>query len=137
MSNWEASKSWRVASPFCIKIIRVSLKTFEINSHIHLFPGRHDPITWNNHIIDSKVAPWKKLVESLDNFLETIKGMRGSPSVESPSKLGKVRTFEENSYREVSSLRRIDSVFPDNDAKMLSRNLYFPKSQRQVNNKLA
>jgi hypothetical protein len=30
------------------------------------------------------VAPWKSLVESPDNFLETIKEMRESPSVESP-----------------------------------------------------
>jgi hypothetical protein len=34
-------------------------------------------------------------VESPDNFLETIKGMRGSPSVESPGKLCKVKAFEE------------------------------------------
>jgi hypothetical protein len=76
-------------------------------------------------------------VESPDNFLETIKGMRGSPSVESPGKLCKIKAFEERLTEKVSSLRRIDSVFPDNDAKMLSHNLYLPKSQRQVNNKLA
>jgi hypothetical protein len=34
-------------------------------------------------------------VESPDSFLETIKGMRGSPSVESPGKLCKVKAFEE------------------------------------------
>ena len=75
------------------KIMRVSLKTFEINSRIHLFPGRHDPITWKYHRIESKVAPWKRLVESLDNFLETIKGMRGSHLVESLGKLCKVKVF--------------------------------------------
>jgi hypothetical protein len=30
------------------------------------------------------------------------------------------------------SLGNIDLVFTDNDAKMLSHNLYFPKSLRQV-----
>ena len=73
----------------------VSLKTFKINSQIHLFPRRHDPISWKYHKVESKVAPWKRLVESPDNFLETIKGMRGSPSVESPGKLCKVKDFEE------------------------------------------
>jgi hypothetical protein len=34
-------------------------------------------------------------VESLDSFLETIKGIRGSPSVESSGKLFKVKAFEE------------------------------------------
>jgi hypothetical protein len=67
--------------------MRVSLKTFEINSRIHLFPGRHDPITWKYHKIESKVAPWKRLVESPDILLRIIKGMRESPSVESPGKL--------------------------------------------------
>jgi hypothetical protein len=76
----------------------VSLKFFEINSQIHLFPGRHDPITWKYHRIESKVTPRKRLVESLDNFLENIKGMRGSPSMESPSKLCKVKTFEDKAY---------------------------------------
>jgi hypothetical protein len=71
------------------------LKFFEINSRIHLFLGHHDLITWKYHIIESKVAPWKKLVESLDNFLETIKGMRGSPLVDSLGNLCKVNAFEE------------------------------------------
>jgi hypothetical protein len=66
-----------------------------MNSQIHFFLGRHDPITWKYQKIESKVAPWKRLVESLDNFLETIKGMRGSPSVESLGKLCKINTFEE------------------------------------------
>jgi hypothetical protein len=57
--------------------------------------------------------------------------------VESPGKLCKVRAFEERLTEKVSSLRRIYSVFPDNNAKMLSHNLYFPKSQRQVDGKLA
>jgi hypothetical protein len=67
-------------------------------------------------------------VESPDNFLETIKGMRGSPSVESPGKLCKIKALRERLTEKVS-LRNIDSVFPDNDAKMLSHNLYFPKAQ--------
>jgi hypothetical protein len=66
-------------------------------------------------------------VESPDNFLETIKGMRGSPSVESPGKLCKVKDFEERLTEKSVVLRRIDSVFPDNDAKMLSHNLYFDR----------
>jgi hypothetical protein len=60
-----------------------------------LFPGHHDPITWKYHRVESKVAPRKRLVELPNNFLETIKGMRGSPSVDSPGKLGKVKAFEE------------------------------------------
>ena len=76
-------------------------------------------------------------MESPDNFLEIIKGMRGSPLVESPGKLGKVRTFEEKSYREVSSCRRIDSVFPNNDAKMLSHNLYLFQGKMLRDEKLA
>jgi hypothetical protein len=36
-----------------------------------------------------------RFVESPDIFIETIKGMRGSPSVESPGKLCKVKAFEE------------------------------------------
>jgi hypothetical protein len=60
-----------------------------------LFLGRHDPITWKYHRIESKVEPWKRSVESLDNFLETIKGMRGSPSVGSSGKICKVEDFEE------------------------------------------
>ena len=75
--------------------MRVSSKTFEINNQIHFFRGLHDPITWKYHIIESKVAPRKRLVESLDNFLETIKGMRGSPSVESPGKLCKLKALRE------------------------------------------
>ena len=75
--------------------MQVSVKTFEINSWIHLFPRRHDPITWKYRIIESKVAPWIRLVESPDSFLETIKGMRGSPSVESSGNLCKVKDFEE------------------------------------------
>jgi hypothetical protein len=67
--------------------MRVSLNFFEINIWIYLFPGHHDPITWKYHKIESKVAPWKKLVELLDILLRIIKGMRESPSVES---LGKI-----------------------------------------------
>jgi hypothetical protein len=45
------------------------------------------------------VAPWKRLVESPDNFLETIKGIRGSPSMESLGKLQKIKGFEGKAYR--------------------------------------
>jgi hypothetical protein len=75
------------------------------------------------------MTPWKRLVELPDNFLETIKGMRGSSSVESPGKLCKINDFGKKAYRKVSSFRKIDLVFPDNDAKMLSRNLYLPKAK--------
>jgi hypothetical protein len=76
-------------------------------------------------------------VESPDNpSRDHQREKRESPSVESPGKLCEVKAFEERLTEKVSSLRRIDSVFPDNGAKMLSRNLYLPKSQRQVNNKL-
>jgi hypothetical protein len=129
VSNWEASKSWRVVQPFCIKEMRVSLKSFEINSWIHLFPGRHDPITWKYHKIESKVAPWKRLVGLPDNFLETIKGMRGSPSVDSQGNICKINAFGKRLTKKESSLRNIDSVFPDHGAKMLSHNLYLPKSK--------
>jgi hypothetical protein len=67
-------------------------------------------------------------VESPDNLLEIIKGMRGSPSVESPGKLCEEKALRERLTEKVS-LRNIDSVFPDNDAKMLSHNLYLPKAQ--------
>jgi hypothetical protein len=68
-------------------------------------------------------------VESPNNFLEIIKGMRGSPLVESPGKLCKIKAFEEKDYRKSVVLRNIDSVFPDDDVKMLSHNLYLPKAQ--------
>jgi hypothetical protein len=63
-------------------------------------------------------------VESPDNFLEIIKGMRESPSVESPGKLVR-KVLWIKAYRKKCHLRNIDSVFPDNSAKMLSHNLYF------------
>jgi hypothetical protein len=74
------------------------------------------------------VAPWKRLVESPDILLRIIKGMRESPSVESPGKLCKMKALRERLTEKVS-LRNIDSVFPDNGAKMLSHNLYLPKAQ--------
>jgi hypothetical protein len=51
-----------------------------------------------------------------------------SPSVESPRKLHKIKALRERLIEKVS-LRNIDSVLPNNDAKMLSHDLYFPKSQ--------
>jgi hypothetical protein len=38
-------------------------------------------------------------VESLDNILEIIKGMRGSPSVEFPDNLCEEKDFEGKAYR--------------------------------------
>jgi hypothetical protein len=76
-------------------------------------------------------------MESPNNFLETIKGMRGSPSVESPCKICKVKDFEERLTEKVLSLRRIDSMFPKNVAQMLSRNLYLSKRKRLMEGKLA
>jgi hypothetical protein len=61
---------------------------------------------------------------------------RESPSVESPGKLHKIKALRERLTEKVS-LRNIDSVFPDNGAKMLSHNLYLPKSPRQVDTELA
>jgi hypothetical protein len=69
-------------------------------------------------------------VESPDNFLEITKEIRESPLVESPGKLCKIRTLEERLTEKVSSLRRIDSVFPDNGAKMLSHSLYLDVKER-------
>jgi hypothetical protein len=42
-------------------------------------------------------------VESPDNIIETIKGMRGSPSVESLGKLCKIKAFEKRLTEKVSS----------------------------------
>jgi hypothetical protein len=75
-------------------------------------------------------------VESPDSFLETIKGMRGSPSMESPGKLCKIKASEGRLTEKVSSLTRIDSVFPGNGAKMLSRNLYLSQRKRLKERKL-
>jgi hypothetical protein len=44
--------------------------------------------------------------------------------VESPGKLVRERSLRQGLPKDLS-LRKIDSVFPDNGAKMLSRNLYF------------
>jgi hypothetical protein len=49
--------------------------------------------------------------------------------VELSGKLCKIKDFEEKTYRKSVVLRNIDSVFPDNCAKMLSHNLYLPKAQ--------
>jgi hypothetical protein len=38
-------------------------------------------------------------VESPDNLLETIKGMRESPSVDSPGKLCNIKAFGEKDYQ--------------------------------------
>jgi hypothetical protein len=69
-------------------------------------------------------------VESPDNFLEIIKEIRESSLVELPGKLCKIKTLEERLTEKVSSLRRIDSAFPDNGAKMLSHSLYLVVNER-------
>jgi hypothetical protein len=48
--------------------------------------------------------------------------------VESLGKLCKMKALRERLIEKVS-LRNIDSMFPGNDAKMLSHNLYLPKAQ--------
>jgi hypothetical protein len=55
--------------------------------------------------------------------------------VESPCNICKIKDFEERIT--VSYLRRVDSVFPDNGAKILSHNLYLPKIPREVGTELA
>jgi hypothetical protein len=76
-------------------------------------------------------------VESPDNpSRDHQKEKRGSPSVELPGKLCKIKALKVKLTEKVS-LRNIDSMFPDNGAKMLSRNLYLSKRERQVEGKLA
>jgi hypothetical protein len=71
-------------------------------------------------------------VESLDNpSRDHQREKRESPSVESPGKLCEVKALDKGLPKKCV-LRNIDSVFPDNGAKMLSHNLYFPKIPRQV-----
>jgi hypothetical protein len=48
-----------------------------INRHIHFLPRHHDPVSWKYHKVESKVAPWKRSVESPDNVLRIIKGNEG------------------------------------------------------------
>jgi hypothetical protein len=61
-------------------------------------------------------------VESPDSLLETTKEKGKNTLVESPGKL--VRKVSEARLTEkMCHLRRIDSVFPDNGAKMLSHSL--------------
>jgi hypothetical protein len=59
-------------------------------------------------------------VESPDSFLETTKEY-GEKVVESPGKLTK-KDSEARLTKDMS-LRKVDSVFPDNGAKMLSHSL--------------
>jgi hypothetical protein len=53
---------------------------------------------------------------------------RESPSVDSPGNLCEVRTLDKGLPKNCH-WRKIDSVFLDNDAKMLLRNLYFFKAK--------
>ena len=59
-------------------------------------------------------------MELPDSFLETTKEI-GGKVVESPGKLTR-KDFEAMLTKDMS-LRKVDSVFPDNNAKMLSRGL--------------
>jgi hypothetical protein len=59
-------------------------------------------------------------VESPDSFLETTKEI-GGKVVESPGKL--IRKYSEARLTKDMSLRKVDSVFPGNGAKMLSHGL--------------
>jgi hypothetical protein len=69
-------------------------------------------------------------VESPDNFFEITKGIRESPLVESLGNHCKIRTLEQRLTEKCRLLRRIDLVFPDNDAKMLSHSLYLEVKER-------
>jgi hypothetical protein len=55
-------------------------------------------------------------MESPYNLLEIIKRKRESPSVDSPSKLCKMKALDKVLPKKRHS-RKIDSMFPDNDAK--------------------
>jgi hypothetical protein len=59
-------------------------------------------------------------VESPDSFLETTKEI-GERLVESPGKL--IRKYAEARLTKDMSLRKVDSMFPGNGAKMLSHGL--------------
>jgi hypothetical protein len=61
-------------------------------------------------------------VESLDSLLETTKEKGNKSLVESLGKLVRERSLRQGLPKDFS-LRKIDSVFPDNDAKMLSHSL--------------
>jgi hypothetical protein len=56
-------------------------------------------------------------VESPNNINEIIKGMRGSPSVESPCNLYEMKASDKILPKKCHS-RKIDSMFPDNGAKI-------------------
>jgi hypothetical protein len=53
---------------------------------------------------------------------------RESPSVESPGKRCEVKDLDKGLSKKCH-LRKIDLIFPNNGAKMLSHNLYLPKAQ--------
>jgi hypothetical protein len=55
-------------------------------------------------------------VESRDNILEIIKGMRGSPSVEFLGKIFEMKALDKGLPKKCR-FRKIDSMFPDNNTK--------------------
>jgi hypothetical protein len=63
-------------------------------------------------------------VESPDSFSETTKEKGNKSLVELPGKLVRERSLRQGLQKDFP-LRKIDLVFPGNDAKMLSRGLYF------------
>jgi hypothetical protein len=56
-------------------------------------------------------------VELPNNIFKITKGMRESPSVESPGKLCEMKALNKVLPKKFRS-RKIDSVFPNNDAKI-------------------
>jgi hypothetical protein len=59
-------------------------------------------------------------VELPDNLLEIIKGMRGSPSVESPGKLCEMKALDKGLPKKCRS-RKIDSMFPVKDVMLFDK----------------
>jgi hypothetical protein len=67
-------------------------------------------------------------VESSDNpYRDLQREKRETPSVELPGKFCEVKALDKGLSKKCHS-RKIDLMFPNNCAKMLSLNLYFPKS---------
>jgi hypothetical protein len=75
-------------------------------------------------------------VQSPKNLLEIIKGMRGSPLVQSLGKLCKIKALRERLTEKVS-LRNIDSVFQGNGAKNVITQSVLAQIPRQVDARLS
>jgi hypothetical protein len=70
-------------------------------------------------------------MESPNNLLEIIKGMRGSSSVESLGKLCEMKALDKGLPKKCHS-RKIDSVFPGNGAKNVIAQSVLAQSPRKV-----